>query len=213
MNAGQQQRSRNAIAQKNTPATTAASPLTPSSSDESTIARWLCRPTYFTSVMPRTLFSLPAGTTIGPACGAVPAQAAGMRSTSRYGTHIALHLLHHLVNVPVQHRHRAEALQIGQRLRRIRRAPAPLRIHHPQRNMRKDHDRRRSRKRSQVRLQPAQLIGAELPIASTCWQLLSPMKCTPLWLKLYQPLPCVPLPNRSRYIAPSSVAISCSPGT
>jgi hypothetical protein len=37
-----------------------------SASEESTIARWLCRAMYRTLVMPSTLSSLPAGTTIGP---------------------------------------------------------------------------------------------------------------------------------------------------
>src|ERR1700745_2865595 len=43
-----------------------------SPSDESTMARWLCLATYRTSVIPKTLLNFPAGTTIGPACGAEP---------------------------------------------------------------------------------------------------------------------------------------------
>ena len=42
------------------------------SSEESTMARWECLAMYRTSVIPKTLFSLPAGTTMGPACGAEP---------------------------------------------------------------------------------------------------------------------------------------------
>jgi len=38
-----------------------------SSSDESTMAKWLCLAMYWTLVMPSTLFNLPAGTTMGPA--------------------------------------------------------------------------------------------------------------------------------------------------
>src|SRR4029077_109251 len=40
-----------------------------------------------------------------------------------------------------------------------------------------------------------------------------PMKCAPLWSKLYQPFPFVSLPKRSRYCWPLSVRTSCSPGT
>src|SRR6185437_12826140 len=40
-----------------------------------------------------------------------------------------------------------------------------------------------------------------------------PTKWTPLWSKLYQPPPLVPLPYRCRYDAPLSPATSCSPGT
>lgn len=43
-----------------------------SASEESTIARWPGRATYFASVIPSTLRSLPAGTVIGPGCGADP---------------------------------------------------------------------------------------------------------------------------------------------
>lgn len=36
------------------------------------MARWLCLAMYLTSVIPRTLFNLPAGTAIGPALLAEP---------------------------------------------------------------------------------------------------------------------------------------------
>ena len=43
--------------------------------------------------------------------------------------HAAFHLLHDLVDVSVQNRHRTEAPQLLQQLRRIIRAPAPRLIH------------------------------------------------------------------------------------
>src|SRR5437667_1330976 len=56
--------------------------------------------------------------------------------------YVALHLLHHLVDVTVQHGDRAESLEIVQRAGAILGAPAPLRIDRPQRDMGEQHDRR-----------------------------------------------------------------------
>src|SRR5271168_1061440 len=75
--------------------------------------------------------------------------------------HVAFHLLHRLVNVPVQHRHRTKVFQQRQRLRAIFRAPAPLRIHRPQRNMRKHHDRRAGLQTLYVLFHPGDLLRAQ----------------------------------------------------
>src|SRR3954471_8490207 len=48
---------------------------------------------------------------------------------------IAFHLLHHLMDVTVQHRHRAEILEIIQRAGAVLRAPAPGRIDRPERDV------------------------------------------------------------------------------
>ncbi len=134
-----------------------------SASDESTIARWLCRATYLTFVMPNTLSSFPAGTTIGPAWAALPGAGWGKAvEVAVWKAIIPFHLLHRLMNVSIQHRDRTEPLQIRERLRTILRPPAPLRVHHPQRNMREDHNRRRRGKRRQIVLQPAQLLRPQL---------------------------------------------------
>src|SRR5437773_1777088 len=61
------------------------------------------------------------------------------RGMKRY---VAFDLLHGLMNVPVEHRHRAELLQVGQRLRAVFRTPAPLRIHRPEWDVREYHDGR-----------------------------------------------------------------------
>ena len=50
---------------------------------------------------------------------------------------VPFHLLHRLVDVPVENGYRTESLQIGERLLAIVGAPAPLRIHGPQGNVRK----------------------------------------------------------------------------
>src|SRR6266702_2013940 len=56
---------------------------------------------------------------------------------------VAFDLLHHLVDVAVQHGDRAEALDVFQRASAVLGAPAPLRIHRPQRGMGEQHDRGR----------------------------------------------------------------------
>ena len=54
---------------------------------------------------------------------------------------VAFHLLHDLVDMAVQDRHRTEAAQIGQRFFGIAGAPAPGFLDGPHRHMREDHDR------------------------------------------------------------------------
>ena len=66
-----------------------------------------------------------------------------------------------LVNVPVQHRDRAELLEVGQRLRAVFRAPAPLRVHAPQGNVREHDDRRAVLQMLDVVFQPFELLAAE----------------------------------------------------
>src|SRR5262249_42920243 len=75
---------------------------------------------------------------------------------------VALDLLHDLVDVTVEHRHRAEALEIVERTRRVFRAPPPGRIDRPQRNVREDDDRGRCRPALEVALQPFGLLVPEI---------------------------------------------------
>jgi hypothetical protein len=58
---------------------------------------------------------------------------------------VDLNLLHDLVDVAVEHRHRTEALEMVERARRVFGAPAPGWIDAPQRNVREDDDRGRGR--------------------------------------------------------------------
>src|SRR5450759_1362635 len=79
---------------------------------------------------------------------------------------VALDLLHHLVDVAVQHRHRAKTLEVIQRAGAVLGAPAPLRIHRPQWDMGEHHDRRGLRFSLEIVLQPFQLLGAEIAEAA-----------------------------------------------
>src|SRR5690242_14025157 len=51
--------------------------------------------------------------------------------------HVSLDLLHRLVDMPIEHSHRTEFLQIRKCLRAIVCSPAPLRIDRPEWNVRK----------------------------------------------------------------------------
>ena len=53
------------------------------------------------------------------------------RGHRRMKRNMPLHFLHRLMNVPIQHRHRAKALQITERLSTLAGAPPPLRINRP----------------------------------------------------------------------------------
>src|SRR5262249_35301469 len=75
--------------------------------------------------------------------------------------HVAFHFLQRLVNVPIQHRDRAELLEERQRLRAVFRAPAPLRVHAPERNVGEYDDRRAVLQMGDVVLEPRQLPGSE----------------------------------------------------
>src|ERR1700728_1472028 len=59
--------------------------------------------------------------------------------------HVALDLLHDLMNVSVQHRHRPEAAQLTEELFRIPGAPAPGLVDRPERHVREYDDRRAGR--------------------------------------------------------------------
>ena len=119
-------------------------------------------------MIPRTERSFPGGKSlIGPGLGAVPG--AGMRERGRrrgVECDVALHLLHDLMDVPVQHRHRAEALEIGQRLRAVVGAPAPFLIDRPERDMREDDDRLAGGPASQIVLQPLELFVPQIAQAA-----------------------------------------------
>src|SRR5581483_4564612 len=56
--------------------------------------------------------------------------------------HVALDLLHDLVDVAVEHGHRAEAFQVTERLGAVLGAPAPVLEDGPERNVGEHHDRR-----------------------------------------------------------------------
>src|SRR6266478_6854015 len=75
---------------------------------------------------------------------------------------VALDLLHDLVDVTVEHRDRAEALEVIERARRIFGAPAPYWIYRPQRNVREDDDRGRGGAAFEVVLEPFELHVAEI---------------------------------------------------
>ena len=129
----------------------------------STMARALRPGTTLTEVTPRNLRKSPAGTFIGPGDG----RGAGRRLRERRRARgvegdVALDLLHDLVDVAVEHGHRAEPLQVGERLRAVVRAPAPLRIDGPQRDVGEHHDRRARREPRHVVLEPLELLGAEV---------------------------------------------------
>src|SRR5262245_65708660 len=71
---------------------------------------------------------------------------------------VALYLLHDLVNVTIEYRHRPESLEVVERTSRIVRAPPPLRVNGPQRDVREDDDRRRCRAVPEVGLWPLQPV-------------------------------------------------------
>src|SRR2546427_11874415 len=75
--------------------------------------------------------------------------------------YVALNLLHGLVNVPVQDRHRSKALQVRKRLPAVLGSPAPFRIHAPERNMRKHNDRRARLQVLDVIFEPLELFVSQ----------------------------------------------------
>ncbi len=81
--------------------------------------------------------------------------------------HVAFNLLHDLVDVPVEHGHRSEAGQQGERLRRILGAPAPFRRNRPQRDMGEDHNRGLCALALQVVGEPGELVGSEIAHAAS----------------------------------------------
>src|SRR5882762_5458256 len=128
---------------------------------------------------------------------------------------VALDLLHHLVDVAVEHRHRTEALEVIQRAGAVLGAPAPGRIDRPQRNMGEHDDGHRFRPYSAVDglwANTTMGIDFDLPLRSSSSHsscavprlprppalrsttLTRPMKWTPLASNEYQPAPLVPRP-------------------
>src|SRR5262245_65131614 len=71
---------------------------------------------------------------------------------------VALYLLHDLVNVTIEYRHRPESLEVVERTSRIVRSPSPLRVDGPQRDVREDDDRSRCRAVPEVVLEPLELV-------------------------------------------------------
>ena len=74
---------------------------------------------------------------------------------------VALNLLHHLVNVPIEHGDRAEALEDCESLCTILGPPAPFGVNGPERNVREDDDRCASAKVGNVLGEPFQLRSAD----------------------------------------------------
>src|SRR5690242_8081990 len=74
---------------------------------------------------------------------------------------VAFDLLHDLVDVPVQHGHGSESLQIRQRSGAVVRAPAPLRIDRPQWDVREDDDGRAALEPLQILFEPLELLVPE----------------------------------------------------
>lgn len=76
---------------------------------------------------------------------------------------VALHFLQDLVNVPVQHRNRTEALEVSKRLRAVIGTPAPLGINRPQRNVYKNKDGSAALQMLHVTFDPVKLFLPERP--------------------------------------------------
>ena len=133
-----------------------------SASDESTIARWLCSRDEPDLRDAEDALQLSRGNHHRAGVGSLARRRLrkGGRGRGVEGD-VAFDLLHDLVDVAVEHGDGAEALQVGERLCAILRAPAPVRIDHPERNVGKDDDGRRSRERGEVVLQPGELVRAE----------------------------------------------------
>src|SRR5439155_18972339 len=74
---------------------------------------------------------------------------------------VALRLLHHLVDVPIEHRERSEPFHQAERTRPVLRSPTPLRIHLPEGHVRKYYQRCAVGNGFQVILDPGQLLSAE----------------------------------------------------
>ena len=75
---------------------------------------------------------------------------------------VAFDLLHDLVDVAVEDGDGAEALEVGEGLCAVLRAPAPFGVDHPERDVGEDDDGRGGGEGCEVLLQPGELFGAEL---------------------------------------------------
>ncbi len=103
-----------------------------------------------------------AGTFIGPGAFAVPGAGCGKAVESAvWKVMLPSTFCMDLVDVAVEHGHRAEAPQIAQRLRAVVGAPAPVGVDGPERDVGEDDDRRRVRPAVEIIFQPGELVGAE----------------------------------------------------
>ena len=75
--------------------------------------------------------------------------------------HVPFDLLGDLVDVAVQHGDRAEPLEVAERLLAVLRAPAPLRVNRPERDVAEHHDGRAGGQSRHVGLEPVELLAAE----------------------------------------------------
>src|ERR1051326_2693159 len=80
------------------------------------------------------------------------------RRSSGMESDVALNFLHGLVNVSVQHRNRAKALQVRECLSAVSGSPSPFRIDAPQWYVGKDHNGRALGKMLDVSFHPLQLF-------------------------------------------------------
>lgn len=74
---------------------------------------------------------------------------------------VPLGLFHYLVDVPVEHGHRTETFQEREGARAIFRAPTPLRVNFPERDVREDNDGRAVGNSFQIVGDPRELVLAE----------------------------------------------------
>src|SRR6516225_2198683 len=89
----------------------------------------------------------------------------GLRESGCHGCvkcQVAFDLLHDLVNVAIQHRHRAEALEQRQGRSTVVSAPTPFLVDHPERNMSEDNDWCGRAELREIGLQPCELFGANV---------------------------------------------------
>src|SRR5207302_570828 len=100
------------------------------------------------------------------------------RRQGRVEADVALHLLHDLMNVPVQHRDRPEAFEVCQRLLAVVRHPSPLRIDGPEGDMGEHHDRSAAREPLDVLLEPVELSLPKVPKAAGPRALIRAMACS-----------------------------------
>src|SRR5882672_12322071 len=74
---------------------------------------------------------------------------------------VAFHFLNDLVDVAIEHRHRAEPLEITQSLLAVLGSPAPLRKNGPKGDVCEQHDRRAAGAAFQIVFKPFQLFLAK----------------------------------------------------
>ena len=107
--------------------------------------------------------SFSAGTSfIGPGAGACPGAGWGKPvERAVWKVMFPSTFCSDLVDVAVEHGDRTEPLEELERLQAVLRAPAPLRVDRPERDVGEHHDRRAVGKAGHVRLEPGELLVAE----------------------------------------------------